>query len=338
MMTPHEAWTLLQSRPRAPAAGTYRMRLLDQIAELSIFAVVDEDTGHPGLAIAIPEEFRPTRQVAHAGKRVTIQYIAGGGMGEDRMALLVSLRDSETVDLFGHLCANLISRIRTSADCDTAMESVAEEVDRWRRFMEKHRSPLDQQAVIALIGELAVLERLSRRIGPRAALASWRSPQGSLRDFELPDATIEVKTYTASSGGVVHINDPMQLEPDSGRAVFLACQEVVRDESGNQRLPDHVARVRSLLQPDTSLPSDFERLLAESGYLPDHATEYPENLRLGELRVLRVTGGFPRLSPSAVPLGVTHVRFGLTVASLLQYEVDATTSVGPAGPPQGCDQ
>lgn len=334
-MSIHEAWALLQSRESASVAGAYRMRLLESFAELSIFAVVDEATKNPGLAIAIPEAARPTRLVAYSGKRVAIQHISGGGIGDGRMAILVSLRDRELADLFGSLCEKLLSRVRRDPDAKSAINSVAEEIDRWRRFMEKHRRPLDKQAVIGLIGELAVLSRLIRRIGAVAALSSWRSPQGSLRDFELPECTIEVKAYTASAGGLVHINDPMQLEPDSGRELLLACQEVVQADSGNQRLPDHIARVRSQFGADKGLAGDFDRLIAESGYLPDHNAEYREDFDLGDLRVFRIVDGFPRLSPSHVPPGVSHVRFALTVASLLRYQVDNLTHVGPAGAGQG---
>jgi hypothetical protein len=336
-MSIHEAWALLQSRESSVITGAYRMRLLESLGGVSIFAVVDEATKNPGLAIAIPEAARPTGLVAYSGKRVAIQHITGGGIGDGRMAILVSLRDRELADLFGTLCENLLSRVRKDPDAKSAIDSVAEEIDRWRRFMEKHHRPLNKQAVIGLIGELAVLSMLIGRIGAVAALSSWRSPHGSLRDFELPHCTIEVKAYTASAGGLVHIYDPMQLEPDSGRELLLACQEVVPAGTGEQRLPEHIARVRSQLGVDNGLVGDFDRLIAESGYLPDHEAEYREDFELGDLRLFRVVDGFPRLPPAVVPLGVSHVSFALTVASLLRYQVDNLTHVGPMRASQGGD-
>ena len=204
-----------------------------------------------------------------------------------------------------------------------------DEIERWRRFTERHGRAMTTQSMIGLIGELSVLERLLNRLGRGPALTAWRSPQGSLRDFELSEATIEVKAYSPSSGGLVHINDPMQLEPDCGKLLFLACQEVIPAEDASLRLPDHVNRVRSSLGGDLGLVGDFDRLLADSGYLSAHDQEYQDGFRLGVLRVFAVTETFPRISPGAVPLGVANVRFTLSVASLGSSEVDASQAVGP---------
>lgn len=328
-MSIRDAWSVLRSNESPAADGAFRMRLVDAIGELRIFAVIVDETKDLGLAFEIPESVRPTRLANHSGRRVAVDLLAGPDIGEGRVAVLVSLRDRSSEDLFGHLCDHLLSRMGTNPDARTAIDAIADEIDRWRRFMEKHRRPLDTQAVVGLIGELAVLERLMRRVGKRQAIEGWRSPQGSLRDFELADRTIEVKAYTASAGGLVHIHEPMQLEPDSGRRLFLACQEVVQGQVGNGRLPDHVSRLRSQLLADAGLLGDFDRLLAGSGYLPAHQEEYREDYGLGELRVFEVRDGFPRIGPAAVPLGVTHVRFGLTVASLTDFLADASVQVGP---------
>ena len=333
-MSIRDAWTLLRGHD-SEGGKSLRMRLISTVGDLSIYAAVAEGSKDLGLVFDMPEAVRPTRFVNQSGKRVTVDRLSGPDIGPGRVAVLVSLRDKDCEDLFGMLCDHLLSKVRTHIDAKVAINAVVDEIDRWRRFMERHRRMLDTQAVIGLIGELAVLERLIARIGKAAAIAAWRSPQGSLRDFELPDATIEVKSFSMSAGGLVHINDPLQLEPDDGKSLFLACQEVVPVDEGAERLPDHVGRVRTAIGSDSGLTGDFERLLADSGYLPAHEPEYREGFRLGDLRVFAVTEGFPRLGPSAIPLGVKNVRFALAVASLASYEVDAMASIGRLGPREG---
>jgi hypothetical protein len=328
MMSIRDAWSALRSNDSPASNKAFRMRLVDAVGDLRIFAVIVEETRGLGLAFEIPESVRPARLVSYSGRRVAVDLFTGPEIGEERVAVLVSLKDKTSEDLFSHLCDHLLSRVAANPNAKTAIDAIADEIDRWRRFMEKHRRPLDNQAVIGLIGELAVLERLMHRVGNEHALASWRSPDGSLRDFELADRTVEVKAYTASAGGLVHIHDPMQLEPDSGRRLFLACQEVVQAEAGGSRLPDHVARVRSHLSADATLVGDFDRLLAGSGYLPMHQMEYREHYGLGELKVFEVGTSFPRVKPASVPLGVTHVHFGLTVASLTDFQADASIEIG----------
>lgn len=330
-MSIRDAWTLLRGHD-AGGGKSLRMRLINTVGDLSIYAAIAEGSKDLGLVFDMPEAVRPTRFVNQSGKRVSVVRLTGPDIGAGRVAVLVSLRDKECEDLFGLLCDHLLSKVRTHSDAKIAINAVVDEIDRWRRFMERHRRMLDTQAVIGLIGELAVLERLIARVGKVGAIAAWRSPQGSLRDFELPEATIEVKSFSTSAGGLVHINDPLQLEPDDGKSLLLACQEVVSADDGVERLPDHVRRVRTAIGSDAGLLGDFDRLLADSGYLPAHETEYREGFRLGELRAFQVSAGFPRLGPSAIPLGVKNVRFALAVASLVSFEVDAVAAIGPRGP------
>jgi len=336
-MSIRDAWTLLRAHDGG-GDKSLRMRLINTVGDLSIYAAVAEGSKNLGLVFDMPEAVRPTRFVNQSGKRVSVDRLSGPDIGLGRVAVLVSLQDKECEDLFGLLCDHLLSKVRTHSDARVAVNAVVDEIDRWRRFMERYRRMLDTQAVIGLIGELAVLERLLGRIGKAVAIAAWRSPQDSLRDFELPDATIEVKSFSTSAGGLVHINDPLQLEPDGGKSLFLACQEVVPVEDGSDRLPDHVGRVRAAIGSDTGLLGDFDRLLADSGYLPAHEPEYREGFRLADLRVFRVSEGFPRLAPSSIPLGVKNVRFALTVASLISYEVDAAATIGPLGFRHGATQ
>jgi hypothetical protein len=223
----------------------------------------------------------------------------------------------------------LLEEIRTSNSASAAIHGVVQLIERWRRFLEKHRENLGPEEVRGLIGELSMLERLAMRIGARAALASWRSPFGSIRDFECPNVAVEVKTYMTSTGASVRINDPLQLEPESGIPLLLACQELARSSEEKLTLPGHVARISRLFEGDISLKEDFDNALASAGYLTSHAKLYIDGYALGATNVFEVCDGFPRISAASIPPFVSRVHFDIEILPLARFSVPADTHIGP---------
>ena len=337
-MSIRESWVLMRSNIGTPDSGALRMRLLHSLNDLNVYASVSEADQRLGLVFEMPQTVQSPRLFCHNGKRVTVSRVVGQGVRAEHLAVVVGLKDSECEDLFALLCDQLLGRVAVCRDAKAAIAVVFDEIDRWRRFMDRHVRRLDHAAVIGLVGELAVLERLARRVGKGPALTGWKAPSGSLRDFELGDMTVEAKAYSPSQGGAVHINDPLQLEPEAGKQLLLACQEVAFAEDLGQRLPDHVARVRAMLGPDPGILGDFDRLLADSGYLAVHDDEYRDGYHLGVMKVFRVGSGFPRITPESVPLGVQNVRFGLQVSSLGEYEIDPDSCIGPRPTTKGRDE
>jgi hypothetical protein len=337
-MSIRDSWIQLRSSAGSPGSNAFRMRLLKTVNDLSVYASVSEADHSLGMVFEIPQSAQSPRLVGHNGKRVSVSKVVSQGVRAGHSAVVVGLKDSECEDLFGLLCDHLLGKVAACRDGKAAIALVVDEIDRWRRFMDRHARRLDQSAVIGLIGELAVLERLANRIGKGPALAGWRAPSGSLRDFELGNMTVEAKAYSPSQGGTVHINDPLQLEPEAGKELLLACQEVASAEDSGQRLPDHVARVRAMMGHDPGILGDFDRLLADSGYLAVHDDEYKDGYQLGVMKVFRVDSGFPRITPENVPLGVQNVRFGLQVSSLGAFELDPDSCIGSRPATKGRDE
>lgn len=209
------------------------------------------------------------------------------------------------------------------------MQSITRLIERWRRFLDQRRSALSAEEVRGLVGELCVLERSVDRLGPAAALAAWKSPQGSIRDFEYTDRTVEVKTILVAIGGSVRINEPMQLQPEPGVPLFLVCQELGRSDAPHNALPGHVARVANRFAHEMKLAEDYEDALAASGYLPAHAETYTEGYTLGPLHAFLVGPDFPRIHPDAVAPGVLRVQFSLEILQLSRFRVDPDPVVGP---------
>jgi len=51
-----------------------------------------------------------------------------------------------------------------------------------------------------------------------------------------------------------------------------------------------------------------ERLLA-AGYIDSHESKYPRRFVLNDIRIVKVSDGFPRLTPSTAPAGITRAMY-----------------------------
>ncbi len=328
-----DLWRVLRTSTPATTVGDFRMRLCHETQELRVFAAVADTVGEASVVIEIPEHLRPAASKAVSGQRFTVYAGSVPGLPKGRSAVIVRLRDPEFEDLFAQLGSDLITGIQAAPTPASAVQLIARIIERWRRFLELRRCPLSAEEVRGLIGELAILERSISRLGAAAALAAWKAPEGSIRDFEFSDRTIEVKTMLASMGGSVRVNDPLQLQPEPNVSLLLVCQELGRSEAADGALSAHVARLAQRFAYDVKLADDFCDALAASGYMPSHAELYREGYSLGPLHAFLVGPDFPRIHPGTVPPGVVHVQFSLEILQLVRFRVDHDAAVGPVLPP-----
>lgn len=321
-------WSDLRTVAAAERAGDYRLRLCAALHGIRIFAAIGGSSNDLSLVVDVPEALRPQRLAGIQLRRVSVQVSELNGLPPSRVAVVVRLLDPAFEDLFADMAEDVVNASVSAQSPGAVVAAVCGVVTRWRRFMDGHSAPLTSEEVRGLIGELAVLERMAGRLGPAAALAAWKSPSGSIRDFEREDQSVEVKTYSPSAGATVRINDPLQLEPDPGVPLFLACQELGRSPVKGTALPDHVERVGRLFTGDIRVVEEFRDALAGAGYLACHSHLYSEGLSLGELLTFKVAEGFPRVPAATLLPGVTAVRFSLTVSALTAFAADTRAVIG----------
>ena len=143
------------------------------------------------------------------------------GLPAGRWGSIIELKDRAFADLFEVLASDVLNAISRRGE-QTTLQSVLRCIERWRRFVERKGEPLSDEEVQGLIGELVVLCRCVQRFGADAALAAWTGPDRALRDFELPDTSVEVKTYQGDDAATVMMSSPDQLDVVAQRPVYLA--------------------------------------------------------------------------------------------------------------------
>jgi hypothetical protein len=321
-------WDQLKASPAFDQAGGFRIRLLASAQSVRIFAAIALDSGGVAVVVDVPESLRPSRLSGFNFRRLRVSVGSIPGLPPRRAAIVIELRDRDFEDLFGQLVDDIVGVAGVATSAAAVVSSISSVVSKWQRFLEARAAPLSPLEVRGLVGELAVLERLAKGIGASRALASWQSPRGSIRDFETSDRSIEVKTFSPSTGNVVRISDPLQLEADPGRGLFIVCQALSSSDSVGDTLPVFASRVAKSFAGDVRLAEDYDEALAAAGYLACHSQLYPTRFILGELLAFRVADDFPRIAVAQIPPEVRNVEFSIPLSALSRYAVALQDFIG----------
>jgi hypothetical protein len=322
-----EDWDRLREGLERSEAAGFALSLRVHNHDVSGFLAAARPGGSPAILIDLP--LRAPRTGIAPFSTTALELLIGQfpGMPSDRFGVVLQLKDGSYLDLFAHLCADIFLAIESAHSLLGAVQSIARTIARWRRFIESNRRGLTEHEVRGLVGELVVLTRLFGSVGPEASLDAWKAPRGAIRDFELPNCTVEVKSYHAADGAALYINDPAQLEEVEERPLYLAAVRVTGAEAG-RTLPELVLQMRTKLFAPAGLKERFDDAVAAYGYMAAQAAEYRTTYVAGPLILHRVIGGFPRITTAQVPLGVTAVRFAVPIGAITPFVCESIPVLG----------
>lgn len=197
----------------------------------------------------------------------------------------------------------------------------------WQEFMRKGAVPLSAENEVGLVGELTLLEKmLEVGMALDAAIRAWSGPLDGLRDFELGFGAIEVKTTVASSGSVAKISSLEQLDDTNCKPIFLGIVKYALTESG-QTLPEKILAIRTLVESDPIMLSEFDDRVLAAGYMSAHSSQYHRRFSLREISMLEVNENFPRLIHGNVKPGVVSARYEINLEPLLSQDIGLITAL-----------
>lgn len=322
-----DAWSELIGEA-GPATSDVRLRLVFSGSGVRVFAAVTANDGLPALLVEFPDEMKPRAFRTLMTRAFQMSTPAVKGLPSGKWALLVELKDRAFSDLFEVLSNDVLNAVQSVSGSEASLQSALRCIERWRRFVERKGEPLSDEEVQGLIGELVVLCRCARRFGAEVALAAWTGPDRALRDFELPDTSVEVKTYQGDDAATVLISSPDQLDSVAQRPVYLAAVRLTPSEAQGFMLGEFVARAMAVIGGDPGAAGVLEERLATAGYLAAHAPLYVTRFIAGPVLTYAVTPGFPRIRSIDVPQGVLNVCFALSLPTLASFRTEAIAVIG----------
>lgn len=243
----------------------------------------------------------------------------------DRHQLCLTLRDAGQLEVFRALCANLMDATRALVPGAgrEAMLAVIARLRRWQELLGKRRQDLlTRQQIIGLMGELLFLrDHVLTHLAPGESVISWRGPYSDEQDFVFGDRIVEVKTQLATADRRLQISSEHQLDTTSG-PIALVHQLLGSGagEPGARSLNEMVHEIAETLAKRSLDALDlFNAGLSEVGYVARAEYDAEQWVPAGA-RSYEILDGFPRLVASALPPGVSHVRYDISPAECAAFE------------------
>lgn len=243
-------------------------------------------------------------------KIITFSYRQIRIGGKNRTFLVLQCTSARLLPQFSLLADDILEAVsKTPSDPDTATRTT---VSRWKEMLRDTQSKLlSEEKLVGIYGELLFLEQLTMHHG-FCALSAWTGPQGSRHDFELADASFEVKTTTNHNNLNVTIHGSKQLEPKDNLPLYIVAYQIENSVNGMS--------VPMLLQRlyDRGLDRlDILRRIGVLGYAEEDSGYYSDK-RFSELahKILEVTKDFPQLTSRTVPQPI------LDRLRSLEYSID----------------
>lgn len=317
--TLEQIWSDLTLQAEQDGSGLF-LEQLTRTADVSIFAALNAASKNRGFIVQMPHNLKPENLSRQSS--IKLELINDfTGLAPGMSAVGFFLKDDEFSDLFDILVEEIVKETKNALTTEKACSAVVRCIIRWRLFLEKRRLPLSEMEIRGLIGELVVLSKLTKKFDPIVAVSSWRGPYDEVRDFELPDYSVEVKTCVPSEGASIVISRTEQLDTQDIRPVYLAVVTLAKNQTAGLTLCEYIDLAsNSLQEPDCAI--ELADRLAVAGYLPGHSHLYEDRYGMSDFSIYEVRDGFPRIPSFQVPAGVINVKFNIMLSALIPFRVN----------------
>ncbi|MFG1776825.1 PD-(D/E)XK motif protein [Micromonospora sp. NPDC049048] len=304
--SPDEIADLYRDMESGPStmAVTARRRLCPDLTPLDI-----------NLEVRFPERLRAITVRTAAGRHDGELLVAAGVRCHSRRDTIeVTAEPNVDGHMFCTLVADLVYHLIANPTRPTA--ALVARIRAWQRMLAAGLATgMSPEARLGLVGELLVLHDLVAPACPDIAVQAWIGPTRAPRDFSVDDTAVEVKTVSHREPDRCQISNERQLDTDDLGSLYLAHQSIRVSAQHGASLPELVDAARA----DPALSGQqvlLEERLLHAGWLDIHRRQYEqERYSLAIRRCYLVTDGFPRITPTSLPIGITGVSYGLDLAA-----------------------
>lgn len=233
----------------------------------------------------------------------------------------ITLINDSYLSIFYHYCCSIIAKTYGLKSSREIFDAILNIINEWSEFFKKATS--NKLSIIkqkGLIGELCFLNYLIDKHGANSALASWKGPISSSKDFICDSNAFEVKCCEPSLASEnIKISSLDQLRVQPYENLYLVIYEVAPssiESSMSFTLKGLIKSIFDKIDPhDQSLKSIFTYLLAECGCQDyDDYIEYSWITLEGSPRIFIVDNEFPALTSDNVPSGIVNTKYSISLS------------------------
>ena len=227
------------------------------------------------------------------------------------------LTDVQHRDIFDLLVRDLVEAAEQPEDEAVGVARLVARLSDWQQLL-RRLTPrgLSAEAQLGLWGELWVMrDVLAPVIGIGNAISAWRGPMGADQDFQMGAVCMEVKTSAAHGLDRIPVASERQLEVPDDVALVLVGLSVDARIGHGETLGDMIRAARSAAAGAGSLSMLDDRLESSGCGTEDAHLHGEMGYSVRSLVPFLVGPGFPKLVSSDLPVGVSDVRYRVSLAS-----------------------
>lgn len=271
-----------------------------------------------------------------ASGRLTFGYVATGRPGnlplssvvqvhrrqrelDDKWTLALTLTSSESELVFRQLSEHIYQRVRATSSEAQGVTAFVNSVSDWKAlFAGPNRMSLAE--LRGLFAEIYVgYIKCAEFMSDSAVVKAWGGPLMADQDYQFSKFAIEVKSVHPTSRAI-DIASEFQLE---GEGIFLAVVTVIDERASfenSMTLPELVESIRNRFQGESLLAEMFNETFSQ--HKIDLNDPFYEEIYFScvGIRILEVSGDFPRITSAMLPPGVNRVNYKIQLGEIAAYE------------------
>ena len=293
-------------------------RAVDIPSCLKMFCTYKSPDGFYGIAFSFSQDIKLDISPFSNLSEIEVSLFKDNSFPDSKFLLIQLLDRGDRVrDIFATICGNIANTILSISSERDAVKLVISQMRKWQDlFSKKLKNTLSIQEQQGLYGELSFLLKLiCSSMDKVCSVESWVGPNMAPQDFQSEAWAVEVKTIAGNRFPNVSINGELQLDETSIEKLFLYNLVVEVVPNNGKNLPELVGDLRNLLSQNTIALNLFDNKLIYYGYFDIDANSYKERrYHIRKENYYLVQGEFPRIKKDDLLLGVSDVKYTITLA------------------------
>jgi hypothetical protein len=245
---------------------------------------------------------------------------------QDAVFLNLILLNQYSQEVFNVLIQDIINKISPLTDEKHILKFFVARIETWRMLFEKtDQDALSAEAQQGLYGELFFLRKWILVSGEEKdrCVQAWLGIDNDLRDFQIGQWAIEVKTTRGNNHQKIHINSERQLDTSKLDQLWLYHLSLEIQQQNGETLNQIVDSMCELLMEDALVLTEFKSKLLRGGYLLSHKSFYESRgYQIREETFYTVKDNFPRIEESQVPNGVGDVKYSIILSEYSRFIIN----------------
>lgn len=244
--------------------------------------------------------------------------------------LLIILTNKQHEDVFATLCEDLITGIAAISDEKIVVKELLNRLEKWKSLFDKASaeglSPEEQRG---LYGELYFLKKwIINSNDITKCIQAWVGPEKAIRDYQLSEWAIEVKTTHGNNHQKIQVSSERQLDVANIKSLILLHISLEVQQKNGDTLNKIVEEIIELLNTDIASQTRFKSKLLQAGYFNHHQRIYDNTgYQIRELNYYLVNNQFPRIEEKDIRNGVGDVKYSIIISEYTDYIITESSLI-----------